>query len=279
MTNPTSNFGWQMPESTDLVTNLPADFEVFGQAVDTDFADLLGGTTGQVLSKTSNTDLDFTWTTSSGGMTNPMTTTGDTIYSSSGSTPARLGIGSASQVLTVVGGIPAWSSPTSSGALTKITSGSFSASSSVVVDNCFSNTYTKYMLIWRAYASSSGADLQLQFRYAGGNTQTSSYYGAGRSQDRNNTVVNYGNTGSNQGTITNYLEAGADYFATGYLYFDGVGNASESPQFFGSGFSADSQGMIAYSTWLDTMRVYTGFLLKPSTGNMTGTYAVYAYTN
>jgi len=67
MTNPTSNFGWQMPEPTDLVTNLPADFEVFGQAVDTDFADLLGGTTGQVLSKTSNTDLDFTWTSATAG--------------------------------------------------------------------------------------------------------------------------------------------------------------------------------------------------------------------
>jgi hypothetical protein len=63
MTNPTSNFGWQMPTSTDLVTDLPADFEVFGQAVDTDFVDLLGGTTGQVLSKTTNTDLDFTWVT------------------------------------------------------------------------------------------------------------------------------------------------------------------------------------------------------------------------
>jgi hypothetical protein len=61
MTNPTSNFGWQMPTSADLVTDLPADFEVFGQAVDTDFVDLLGGTTGQVLSKTSATDLDFTW--------------------------------------------------------------------------------------------------------------------------------------------------------------------------------------------------------------------------
>ena len=59
MANPTTNFGWQMPEPTDLVTDLPADFEVFGQAVDTDFVDLLGGTTGQVLSKTSNTDLDF----------------------------------------------------------------------------------------------------------------------------------------------------------------------------------------------------------------------------
>ena len=61
MSNPTTNFGWQMPTPTDLVTDLPADFEVFGQAVDTDFVDLLGGTTGQVLSKTSNTDLDFTW--------------------------------------------------------------------------------------------------------------------------------------------------------------------------------------------------------------------------
>ena len=67
MSNPTSNFGWQMPTSTDLVTDLPADFEVFGQAVDTDFIDLLGGTTGQVLSKTSATDLDFTWVTAQVG--------------------------------------------------------------------------------------------------------------------------------------------------------------------------------------------------------------------
>ena len=50
-----------MPTATDLVTDLPADFEVFGQAVATSMADLLGGTTGQVLSKTSNTDMDFTW--------------------------------------------------------------------------------------------------------------------------------------------------------------------------------------------------------------------------
>ena len=61
MTNPTSNFGWQMPTATDLVTDLPADFEVFGQAVDTSMADLRGGTTGQILSKTTNADMDFTW--------------------------------------------------------------------------------------------------------------------------------------------------------------------------------------------------------------------------
>ena len=57
------------------------------------------------------------------GMTNPMTTTGDTIYASSGSTPARLGIGSTGQVMTVAGGIPSWATPTS-GAYTSLASGS-----------------------------------------------------------------------------------------------------------------------------------------------------------
>jgi hypothetical protein len=51
-------------------------------------------------------------------MTNPMTTTGDTIYSSSGSTPARLGIGTAGQVLTVNTGAtaPEWKTPAAGGA-------------------------------------------------------------------------------------------------------------------------------------------------------------------
>ena len=61
MANPTTYFGWVMPTSTDLVTDLPADFAVFGQGVDTSMQDLLGGTTGQVLSKNSNTNMDFVW--------------------------------------------------------------------------------------------------------------------------------------------------------------------------------------------------------------------------
>lgn len=61
MANPTTYFGWVMPTSTDLVTDLPADFNVFGQGVDTSLQYLLGGTTGQVLSKTSNTNMAFTW--------------------------------------------------------------------------------------------------------------------------------------------------------------------------------------------------------------------------
>ena len=50
------------------------------------------------------------------GMTNPMTTTGDTIYSSSGSTPARLAIGTAGQVLKVNAGAtaPEWGAASAS---------------------------------------------------------------------------------------------------------------------------------------------------------------------
>ena len=57
----TPNFNWPLIEPTDFVTNLPADFETFADAVDADLAGLLGGTTGQVLTKDSNTDHDFSW--------------------------------------------------------------------------------------------------------------------------------------------------------------------------------------------------------------------------
>jgi len=75
MSNPTTPFSWQMPTSTDLVTDLPADFEVFGQAVATSMADLLGGTTGQVLSKTTNADMDFTWVSPNPGDITAVNTT------------------------------------------------------------------------------------------------------------------------------------------------------------------------------------------------------------
>jgi len=78
MSNPTSNFNWQMPTNTDLVSQLPADFEVFGQAVDTSLMDLKGGTTGQVLSKASGTDMDFTWIAGGGKVLQIVTATYNT---------------------------------------------------------------------------------------------------------------------------------------------------------------------------------------------------------
>jgi hypothetical protein len=96
MTNPTNPFNWQMPTASDLVTDLPADFETFGQAVATSMADLLGGTTGQVLSKASNTDMDFTWVAQddANAIQNAIVDAkGDLIAATAADTPARVAVG------------------------------------------------------------------------------------------------------------------------------------------------------------------------------------------
>lgn len=60
---------------------------------------------------------DNTWATIAGGFTSPMTTTGDMIYSSSGSTAARLAVGGATAVL-MGGTVPAWTTTPAFGVIT-----------------------------------------------------------------------------------------------------------------------------------------------------------------
>jgi hypothetical protein len=57
----TTNFNWSTPDDTSLVKDGAAAIRTLGSSIDTSMAELKGGTTGQVLSKTSNTDMDFTW--------------------------------------------------------------------------------------------------------------------------------------------------------------------------------------------------------------------------
>ena len=83
-----------MPTSSDLVTDLPTDFDAFGQPVDNTLKAL-----------------------------NPETTLGDIAYRSAVSnTNTRLGIGTAGQVLTVSAGAPSWATPTT-GDITEVTAG------------------------------------------------------------------------------------------------------------------------------------------------------------
>jgi len=78
--NPTTNYGFVLPTPTDLVTDLPADFDVALQGVDTRLKAL-----------------------------QPGTTLGDLAYSSAtANTNTRLPIGTTGQVLAVSGGVPAW---------------------------------------------------------------------------------------------------------------------------------------------------------------------------
>jgi hypothetical protein len=61
MATTTPNYGWSVPTSTDLVKDGATAIETLGDSIDASFVGLKGGTTGQVLSKTSGTDLAFTW--------------------------------------------------------------------------------------------------------------------------------------------------------------------------------------------------------------------------
>ena len=92
MANPTTNYGFVLPTSSDLVTDLPADFDVALQGVDTRLKAL-----------------------------QPGTTLGDLAYSSAtANTNTRLAVGTTGQVLTVAGGVPSWASPAGGGKLLQV---------------------------------------------------------------------------------------------------------------------------------------------------------------
>jgi hypothetical protein len=99
----TTNFGWETPDDTDLVKDGALAMRTLGNAIDASLVDLKGGTTGQVLSKTSNTDMDFTWVTSddANAIQNAIVDAkGDLITATAADTPARLAVGANGLVLT-----------------------------------------------------------------------------------------------------------------------------------------------------------------------------------
>jgi hypothetical protein len=63
----TTNFNFPTPADTDLVKDGALAIRNLGNSIDTAFVDLKGGTTGQVLTKNSNTDLDFVFATPASG--------------------------------------------------------------------------------------------------------------------------------------------------------------------------------------------------------------------
>lgn len=93
----TTNFGWETPDDTDLVKDGAAAMRTLGNAIDASLLDLKGGTTGQVLAKNSNTDMDFVWSS-----VDPLTildAKGDLISATGPDAPARLAVGTNGQTL------------------------------------------------------------------------------------------------------------------------------------------------------------------------------------
>lgn len=138
MTNPTSNYGFVLPTATDLVTDLPADFDVALQGVDTRLKAL-----------------------------NPETTLGDISYASAtANTNTRLGIGTTGQVLAVSGGVPAWSTLTSGG-YTLISTTTLSSTTTTI--SSIPSTYKHLFFTITNVNCSANDDLIIRFN---GNTST-----------------------------------------------------------------------------------------------------------
>jgi len=271
MANPTTNFGWVMPTATDLVTDLPADFDVFGQAVDTSLAQLKGGTTGQVLSKTSATNMAFTWVTPTDQT--PLTTKGDLFTFTT--VDARLGVGTNGQALVAdsaeATGLK-WATPASGLTLIK-TQTIGSAVSSVTVTSAFSSTYDNYRITVSGGVASANNVLNLTL----GSTSTGYYrfqinalYSSSTVNGSNgsNTASFYGSGLGSVNSLTGDFELQSPNLAknTHWRGF-AAGSSTNNEIYWNQGYLADTTA-------------YTAFTLTASTGTLTGgTIRVYGYQN
>jgi len=258
MPTTTTNFGWTVPSDTDLVKDGAAAIRTALGGPDTSFVDLKGGTTGQVLSKASGTDLDFSWVAQddSNAIQNAIVDAkGDLISATAADTPARLAVGTNGQVLTAdsttATGLK-WAAA-ATGGISLLTTTALTGTSVTV--GSIDQTYTNLLIIITGMSSSS--DYAPQFQYNG---VTSGYFGIGASDGSTaNTRISGGTyldaafldiwEGSNPNSIVTYYIP--NYTATGY-------------------HTITYQG--AYLNNLDTMRQFT------ASGGNTNTSAVSSIT-
>lgn len=173
MATTTTNFGWDIPQSTDLVKDGATAIAALGQDIDTAMVDLKGGTTGQVLAKASGTDLDFSWVAQddSNAIQNAIVDAkGDLIAATAADTPARLAVGTNDQVLTAdstaATGLK-WAS-VASGGMTLLSTTTLSGSSTAI--SVTPTGYTRIeVLIKDAYNSANDSNANLRLNSDTGN--------------------------------------------------------------------------------------------------------------
>jgi hypothetical protein len=276
MATTTTNFGWDIPQSTDLVKDGATAIAALGQDIDTAMVDLKGGTTGQVLAKASGTDLDFSWVAQddSNAIQNAIVDAkGDLIAATANDTPARLAVGTNGQLLqadsTAATGLK-WAT-VASGDYVKTGSATFSAQSSVSINSCFSNTYDTYIVT--GYLSSSvAATISGRMRASGTDTSTNYLYAM------NETYFSTSAAGVFNSTATSFLFSGAAGAAHPFVGFNFTMYKPfiASPTYMHGMATRDLNTLtLVGAQWQNSSTSFDGFSLFPNTGTITGQLNVY----
>lgn len=275
MATTTPNFGWQVPTSTDYVKDGAVAIETLGDAIDASLVDLKGGTTGQVLSKATNTDMDFAWVDQddANAIQNAIVDAkGDLITATAADTPARLAVGTNGQVLTA-------DSTTATGLKWAIASGglvpigSYNLSgSSTSINNVFTSSYAHYLIVVSEVSSGAGVH-ELRLRASGTDT-TANYQHAGL----------YSQTPTGSGTYYNATSAGSMILADGqntFVSFDIYNPQAASNTGF-TGLTSQWNGTVHQTNMWSGIQTsstqFDGFTIFLSSGTFSsGTVDVYGY--
>jgi hypothetical protein len=207
------------------------------------------------------------------GMVNPMTTTGDTIYSSSGSTPARLEIGSTGEVLTVAGGVPTWAAPAGGGDTWTLlnTTTLPTGTNSVTITGLTSEK----ILITITNATHAGGGSGFYYVTPTCGTTTGSEW---RGLKRSTTATMLANDQSANAPIANSTTAGSDLIK-GYVLYTGCQSTSGGKivqSTGGSDSSAANTGSYTGGGIVMATAALTGFTFANTTNNFaSGTLKVY----